>query len=425
MTIFCSGIGGIGLSAYASLQRMAGHEVCGSDRSDSALLQSLREQGIGIALTQDGSALPTDCDLFVYSEAIAVDAPERVRARERGVRSLSYFQALGELSRGYSVIAVCGTHGKSSTTAMAARVMIEAGLDPTVVVGTKVRELEGKNFRKGKSNLFLLEACEYRRSFHFLSPSIVLMTNVDGDHFDAFPTIEAYREAFADFLALLPEDGVVITHGSDPDARALAEHCGRRFIDADAFPLVSLQTPGLHMRQNAQLVLALAAELRVPAPEAVRILGGFAGTWRRMEVVGERSGVTVIDDYAHHPREIRATLAALREAYPGRRMVTAFQPHTHDRTLKLYDDFCTAFRDTDVVVVAETYDARSDIETQRVDTARFTVDIGKGSGVEALYGGSLPATEQLLRSNILKHGDVLVCMGAGDVTKLAGRMMKN
>ncbi len=423
MHIFCSGIGGIGLSAYASLQKAAGHMVAGSDRSDSALLQSLREQGIEIVLTQDGSGIPADCDLLVYSEAIPVDAPERKLARERGIRSISYFQGLGEISKDFFVIAVCGTHGKSSTTAMAARVLIAAGRDPSVVVGTKVRELDGKNFRKGRSDLFLLEACEYRKSFHALSPDIVLMTNVDGDHFDAFKDMEEYHKAFADFLNILPKDGVVITHGQDADAKKIAAESGRTFIDADAFPLPQLSTPGEHMKQNARLVLALAEVLEIPQSEAIKSLSGFAGTWRRMEVKGERDGITIVDDYAHHPKEIRATLAAMREAYPKRRIVCVFQPHTHDRTLKLYDDFLVSFKDADVVIVPAIYDARHDIETATVDVPRFVKDIAKGSDTEVMEGHTLPETEKMLRGTILKSGDVLVCMGAGDVTKLAEKMM--
>lgn len=424
MRIFCSGIGGIGLSAYAALQRGAGHEVSGSDQSDSALLESLRAQGIAVSLTQDGSAVPSDCDLFVYSEAVPEDSPERVSAREGGIRSISYFQALGELSKDRFVIAVCGTHGKSSTTAMAARVLIEAGKDPTVVVGTKVRELDGRNVRCGQSDLFLLEACEYRRSFHFLKPSIVVLTNVDGDHFDAFRDVAEYQQAFVEFLTLLPPDGTVITHGSDADARRVATASGRRFVDADAYPLPHLGTPGVHMRQNAQLVLALADVLGIPQERVCASLAGFSGTWRRMEVKGEREGITVIDDYAHHPREIRATLSAMREAYPGRRFVTVFQPHTHDRTLKLYSDFCASFRDADLVIVPNIYVARSDIETETVDVPQFARDIRQGSGVEAVDGTSLEDTARMLLNGVLKRGDVLICMGAGDVTTLAQSMVQ-
>src|SRR3989344_2888210 len=179
MKIYCSGIGGIGLSAYAALQRTNGHDVLGSDRSDSALLDDLRSQGITVILKQDGSGVPADVDLFVYSEAIPEDAPERARARDLGIPERSYPEAVSELTKDHRLIAVCGTHGKSSTTAMITRLLLETGHDPTVIIGTKCKELNGRNWRRGKSDLFVLEACEYRRSFLNYSPDILLLTNCE------------------------------------------------------------------------------------------------------------------------------------------------------------------------------------------------------------------------------------------------------
>jgi UDP-N-acetylmuramate--alanine ligase len=238
--IFCSGIGGIGLSAYAFHMHARGHEVKGSDREASPVTKALEGAGIGVTTTQDGSGVPDDIDLFVYSEAIPDDAPERRKAKENSVRSLSYFAALGELARGETVIAVCGTHGKSSTTAMIARICIENGLDPSVVVGTKMKELGGLNYRIGRNDLWIVEACEYRSSFLHLSPTTVVMTNVDGDHFDTFDSIEAYHDAFRGFLAKLPQKGSVITHGNDPACATLAKESQRKFIDADTEPLIPL-----------------------------------------------------------------------------------------------------------------------------------------------------------------------------------------
>lgn len=405
--------------------RSKGHSVSGSDRSASVVTDDLVAQGIPVSFLQDGSAIPKDCDVLVYSEAVPESSPERTLARERGIRQLSYPQALGELSRGYDVIAVAGTHGKSSTTAMAARLLLTMGKDPTVVVGTRTHELSERNWRAGESSLFLLEACEYRRSFLAYDPRIVLLTTCDGDHFDYFTSQEDYEQAFLEFLSRLPQDGIVITHGSDPRVCSVVERSGRKLIDADHFPLISLGTPGLHMRQNAQLVLALAAQLGLPPADAQEAIAGYSGSWRRMEEKGtNREGVTVIDDYAHHPAEIRATLSGIKEAYPGRRIVCAFQPHTHDRTLKLYTEFLPAFRDADLVIVPDVYAARSERDGAQVNVASFAADIAKGSGIEAVDGESLEKTEHRLRTDILKRGDVLVCMGAGDITNLAGRMVR-
>ena len=425
MKIFCSGIGGIGLSAYAALRAAQGHTVLGSDRSDSALIHDLREQGIDIVLSQDGSHVSDDCELFVYSEAIPEASPERMRAQALSIPQLSYFQALGELTSDFRVVAVAGTHGKSSTTAMAARVLIDAGLDPNVIVGTKMHELDGRNWRKGASPLFVVEACEYRRSFHALSPEIILLTNADGDHFDYYRSQEDYEQAFVDFVKRLPPDGLVITHGADPVCASIAERGERRVIDADAVPLPTLATPGLHMQQNAQLVLALAEELKIDRDQALASLAGYAGSWRRLEVRGETSGgVTVIDDYGHHPAEIRSTIQALLGAYPGRRLVVVFQPHTHDRTRKLYDAFTRSFTGAAVVIIPNIYDARPDRESGAVDVGAFVRDIAAGSRVQAIDGRSLPETERLLREKILQAQDVLLVLGAGNVTELAGRMIE-
>lgn len=426
MKIYCSGIGGIGLSAYAALQRAAGHTVVGSDRAESALLDDLRSQDITVIVDQSGKSVPSDADLFVYSEAIPADAPERRRARDLGIREISYPHALGEMSTGSRVIAVCGTHGKSSTTAMCARLLTETGKDPTVVVGTKLKEFHGRNWRKGKSDLFLLEACEYRNSFHHYRPEMILLTNCDGDHFDWYATVEDYQSSFVEFIRKLPEHGTLITHMGDPDCRTVAERARHRTVDADAQPLIALQTPGAHMQANAQLALALAGELGIPPSAAERAVCGYEGSWRRMELTGHFRGlIPVIDDYGHHPREIRATIQAIAGAYPGKRIVCAFQPHTHDRTLKLYDAFTECFRGVDTVILPNVYDARHEIESGSVDVDRFVADIGRVSGVIAINGHSLAETERLLRDQLLTDGDLLLCMGAGDITSLAQRMAQS
>jgi len=421
--IYCSGIGGIGLSAYAALQHAAGVVVRGSDKSDSALVQDLRGQGIEVFLNQDGTHVTADVDLFVYSEAVPPDAPERKKAVELGIEQQSYFHALGVLSEPYDVIAICGTHGKSSTTAMAAKVFVDAGFDPTVVVGTKSPDLGGRNWRKGKSNLFIVEACEYRRSFHFLSPDTVALTTVDGDHFDAYGSLEEYRAAFVEFLGRLPEGRPIVFHGSDAACGAVVQASGHPGVDVDASALPELGVAGEHMRQNARLVLGLAAQYGIAEDVARESLKGFSGTWRRMETKGTRAdGVTVIDDYAHHPAEIRASLQGIREAHPGRRIVCVFQPHTHDRTLKLYKDFLPVFKDANIVVMPNIYAARSESDGGQVDFAAFIADVAKGSGIEVVDGGGLPGTLEWLRK-ALKPGDVVITMGAGDVASLAPKIV--
>jgi UDP-N-acetylmuramate--alanine ligase len=254
---------------------------------------------------------------------------------------------------------------------------------------------------------------------------IVLLSTCDGDHFDYFKDAADYQSAFKEFVGKIPTNGSLITHLSDADCKSVSRASAGRVIDADGEPLITLNTPGLHMRQNAQLALSLARVLGISLEKAKKSLSGFAGSWRRMERKGNYQASTpVFDDYAHHPREITATLQALREQYPDRRIVCVFQPHTHDRTLKLYPQFTEAFRDANFVIIPNIYDARSDTETSEVDRTKLVEDIAKASNVECIDGHSLMETEQLLRSKILKRDDVLICMGAGDITTLASSILQ-
>jgi UDP-N-acetylmuramate--alanine ligase len=424
MKIFCSGIGGIGLSAYAMHMKARGHTILGSDRALSPLTDSLEKEGVHVIDNQDGSALPDDVDLLVYSEAIPKTAPERVKAEKLGIRQISYFQGVGELAQGKIVICICGTHGKSSTTAMTARLLMEAGKNPSVVVGTKMFELEGKNYRIGDPDLWVVEACEYRRSFLYLHPTIILLTNVDGDHFDAFSSLEEYHHAFEEFLAKLPKDGTLITHLQDPSIKKLVSTIPQTILDSDTQPLIELETPGEHMRKNAQLVLSLGQTMGIPVEKASSILKGYRGSWRRMEergVIG--NDILVVDDYAHHPIEIKATLAAMKEKYSDRRLVVVFQPHTHDRTLSFWDDFTQAFQNADVLILTDIYDARPDIEKGLVDIPKFLDAIKQESKIETINGTSLFNTKTMFPS-LLKQHDLLLIMGAGNIARLADDVMK-
>lgn len=423
MKIYCSGIGGIGLSAYASMMRAAGHTVLGSDRSESELLADLRSQGIGVMLNQDGSEVPKDAELFVYSEAIPEAAPERKAAKSYGIPQKSYPEAVAELTKGHRLIAVCGTHGKSSTTAMAARMMLDSGMDPSIVVGTKMNELNNRNWHKGQGNDFVLEACEYRRSFLNYKPQIILLTTCDGDHFDYFESQEDYRKAFLEFIRSLPPDGVLITHMSDPDCAAVARESGKSVIDADTNPLPKISVPGMHMQQNAQLALALAEHLGLDLTTAKKSLEGFRGTWRRMEQCGQtKEGAIVYDDYGHHPREIRATIEGLRTKFPDRKLFCVFQPHTHDRTLKLWDDFAKSFGGANLVIIPNVYDARAHLEKKTVDLPAFLKAIEDQSGVPAVNGQNFEETERTVHA-LAQEGDIVLCMGAGDITNLATNLL--
>ncbi|HLC75793.1 MAG TPA: Mur ligase domain-containing protein [Candidatus Peribacterales bacterium] len=421
MKIFCSGIGGIGLSAYAAYQKASGHEVIGSDREENALISDLRKQGIPIAIGQDGSAIPKDTDLFVHTLALPKSHPELIIAVECGIPCMTYFQALGALTKSHMVIAVAGTHGKSSTTAMAAKVLIDSDLHPSVILGTKTADLGGRNWLKGDGDLFLVEACEYYRSFLHLAPTVLLVTNVTGDHFDAYRDMEDYRSAFRELIGKLPVNGALITHCSDAACAELTRNAPCSVIDADTFPLEPLLVPGKHMQKNAQLVLGLASHLRIRTAE--RSLHTYNGCWRRSEIKGKSAaGALIIDDYGHHPNEIKTTLEGIRDAYRGKRLICVLQPHTHDRVLKLYHEFTQALGAADLVIIPNIFEARSDRDSAKADPRKLAEDIAIGSSVETHYAESIENAELMLKE-IVKANDVIVTMGAGDVWKIADRLV--
>jgi UDP-N-acetylmuramate--alanine ligase len=423
MRIYCCGIGGIGLSAYAALQKEMGHDVCGSDQRASLVTDDLVHRGIPVFTNQDGSMVKEGIDVLVYSEAVPYDAPERQRARDLHIPELSYPAAVGQMTQGKHVIAVCGTHGKSSTTAMIAHVLATCGMDPTVIVGTRIPQLQDRNWRLGKSNIVVLEACEYCKSFLHYQPTIVAVTTCDGDHFDYYSTLEEYRSAFTDFLRLVPQNGHIVVHGNDEQCTSLVENMHCAIHNADTRTLPMLRVPGAHMRQNAQLALTICDLLNISKDKSDAAIATFAGTWRRMELCGfMENAVPVIDDYAHHPREITATLSALREQYKNQRLICIFQPHTHHRTIALRQSFTTAFAEADVVYIPNVYAARSDRDGEQIDIASFCHDIQEGSDVRVEHTVSLNKTEEILRANI-KEGDVIVCMGAGDITSLARKLV--
>jgi UDP-N-acetylmuramate--alanine ligase len=250
------------------------------------------------------------------------------------------------------------------------------------------------------------------------------MTNADGDHFDFFKDESEYQNAFLKFISKLPFDGTVITHFSDPICAGIVQKSNKLYIDADKYPLPVLSTPGTHMKQNAQLVLALGTLLCIDSNKLLKSLKDYSGCWRRMEKKGFfRANIPVIDDYGHHPKEISATLTALKDEYASHRLVCIFQPHMHHRTIALYEAFCSSFKHADAVIIADVYDARSYIKRDMVNMNKFAADISDKSNVFCKAGGSLENIEKELKDFYLKKGDVLLCMGAGTITELADKMV--
>lgn len=458
------GIGGIGMSALAQWLSADGWEVDGSDRTRSDITAALERAGIMV----DPAILPTlpnGTSLLVYSDAVPPTDSLRVAARVAGVREVSYAELLGELTRSFLVVAIAGSHGKSTTTALTGLLLEAAGLDPTVVVGTRVpqwrRGVGGRasgvgNFRRGQSDIAVVEADEYREHFLALSPTIAVVTSVDYDHVDAFPTPESYAAAFAAFVQRVGAGGTVVLAAQDAAVMRLRSHVttgctvttfalsaepgtadvvatspvvrkGRqRFqltVRGQDWGLLELTVPGEHVVRNAAAAVAATLPFAVSPDTVRRALETFHGTWRRFEVVGTVNSAPVISDYAHHPTELRALAAAVRQGYPGRRVLIAFQPHQHARTRAFGTAFLEALAVFDAVILAEVYDVTGREESERVTTKDWVAPLQE-HGRTVTYASTLDMVAEELQQQATS-ADVVLVVGAGDIDTVARRFMRS
>lgn len=416
MNIYCIGIGGIGLSALARYYKSQGHQVSGSDSADSELITSLRNEGISVTIGADASHIRDDVDLVVYTIAIADTNVEYLRAKELGIRTMTYPEALGEVTKEKTTIAICGTHGKTTTTAMMYYAMKACGVNPTLIVGSLLAD-KGTNFVAGdgepagrKGGYMIVEACEYKRSFLNLNPTHVIVTNIDEDHLDYYKDMSDIHNAFQSFADALPATGILVTHSNvslDTQAKKIDADC----IDAKS---IDLTVFGDHNHSNAQLVLAMIQALGLDEGKAREGLKAFPGTWRRMEYKGvTKANVAVYDDYGHHPVEIRATYQALRAKYPKHEntIVMLFQPHLYSRTKLLFDDFVAILKDVDDVRVLPIYKAR--LEDTTVTSEQELVDAINAAGGNAQRIESLADIPAFI-DGLTDSKTIVVNMGAGD-----------
>ncbi len=452
------GAGGIGVSAVAKLLAHAGKKVTGSDVAANEATRELEAAGIPVAIGHRTANLSDGADLVVYSSAVPEANPERLEAKKRGLRELSYFQFIGEYSKSKWTVAVSGTNGKSTTTALLGLILEKAGFDPTVIVGSKVKTFPDKNLRLGRGEIFVVEACEHQAHMLELFPQMIVLTNIEEDHLDYYRDLDHIRETFRRYVAKLPPDGTLVRNADDPVSSAdLAAAAGSVSYGLEAaadytaegptvgggrqrFEVVrhsgqpaslgefSLPLPGKFNVYNALAAIAAAAELGAP-PDAIRqAIAEFAGLWRRFEKVGERDGAPIYSDYGHHPTAVAGTLAAAREFFPDKRLVLAFQPHQHNRTRKLFDEFVASFDGADLLVLAEIFGVagREEAEDQRVSSRDLAEaverrDAAAGRKREIVYAGSLAGTEEVLRRTV-RRGDAVLLMGAGDIYKLADKL---
>ncbi|HRH55574.1 MAG TPA: Mur ligase family protein [Candidatus Paceibacterota bacterium] len=415
------GIGGIGMSGLAQLLLDRGVLVTGSDRSASPVTELLGGKGIEVQISEHAANVPTDADVLIYTEALAEDNAERERARELGIPEYSYFAMLGAVSEGKRTIAVSGTHGKTTTTGMLARILRDAQVSPTAIIGSLVRDF-GSNYLKGESEWFVVEACEYKRDFLTLSPEILVITNLELDHTDYYKDIEDVQDAFRELARKVPSTGFIVTDATHPNIAPLLEGLEATIVDYTKETAHETRFPGEHNKMNARAAAA-ASRLAVPTltdEDLAKSLAAFEGTWRRFEYKGKtKSGALVYDDYAHHPTAVRKTVAELRARTSGKVFI-AFHPHLFSRTRDLFEDFAVSFRGADQVLLAPIYAAR-EIDDGTVSSELLAARITE-NGVSAEAMSFEEITRVLEEAPVA--GDIIMTMGAGDIYKVADELVR-
>ena len=451
------GIGGSGLSAIARLLKESGHDVTGSDQTLSPFAADLQHIGAQIFVGHHPRNV-SGAEVVIRSSAIKDDNPEIEAAQRAGIPVYKRADFLGQLMEMKTGVAVAGTHGKTTTTAMIAWMLYALERDPSFIVGGTLNNLK-VNARAGQGESFVIEADEYDRMFLGLKPQIAVVTNLEHDHPDCFPTFNDMYSAFESFVSLLPPDGTFIACSEDEGAFSLVSHARRKGLSVVSYSVqgemtinspqwvqartmkrnerggfdfsvmtnmasmtnaftVSLQVPGEHNVRNALAALSVAAVMGLPMQKAADALGQFTGTGRRFEVRGEPNGILLVDDYAHHPTEIRATLSAARARYPKRRMWAVWQPHTYSRTQTLQYEFSRAFSDADEVLVTEVYASRE--AKQDFSSAEVVASMPHSS---ARYSGSLAETKAYLLDHA-HRGDVIIVLSACDADGITNDLLK-
>lgn len=447
--IYFVGIGGISMSGLAELLAQKGFTVSGSDRNSSDLTRALEAKGITVKYGESASHITPNIDCAVLTSAVRETNLEFQAIREKGIPWLSRAQLLGQLMKNYEIsVAISGTHGKTTTTSMVSEILVHAGADPTLSIGGILKTIGG-NIRIGGGKHFIAEACEYTNSFLSLSPTIGMILNIEEDHLDFFKDLSDIRSSFRKFAELIPSEGCLIINADIPDYREISDGLPCRVITyslgeatADYYPdrisydsfghpsfmlhspeaepqTFCLKVPGLHNVSNAVASIALADCLSVERTDVSEALTAFSGTARRFEIKGSVGGVTIIDDYAHHPTEITATLSAAQK-YPHKTLWCVFQPHTYSRTKTLMKDFAKALSLADRIVLADIYAAR---ETDNLGVSSENLrDEIEALGHDCRYFPSFDEIENFLLENCI-NGDLLITMGAGDVLKIGESLL--
>lgn len=445
MRVHFIGIGGSGMNGLARILLDCGAIISGSDPNPSSQTLELAKRGVKISRSQMGELLSPAIDLVVRTAAILEANPEYLAARRQGLKTLKYAEMLGMVMQERLGVAVAGTHGKSTTTAMIAYALTQCGADPSFVVGGTAPQLGGLGSRSGGGRVFVAEACEYDRSFHNLRPTIGLILNVEEDHLDCYKNIDEIVQSFRRFAQLVPPDGLIIANGQDArvgqsvgDLPTPIEwvaidreadwstrdtgmeggcHRGQILYHGKAAATLKLSIAGLHNLFNATMAVAACHACGIDAQRAADAIGAFTGVDRRMTEMGRFNDAIIVDDYGHHPTEIRTTLRALREKYQPRRLFCIFQPHQHSRTRFLLEDFATSFGSADETIVPEIYFVRDSEEEKSRISAQHLVDRVRQNGQNAIHLGNFSEIVAYVKKQI-GPGDLVVTMGAGNVWEI-------
>lgn len=436
------GIGGVSMSGIAELLLNMGFQVTGSDSTSSSTTERLLNEGIKISIGQSANNINDDIALVAYTAAIKEDNPELMEAKKRNIPCIERSLLLGELTRLYeNTIAICGTHGKTTTTSMVSLSFIEGQKDPTVQVGADLRQLNNTNYRVGKSNFFIIEACEYVRSFLSFSPKSVALLNIEADHLDYYKDIDDIKSAFNEFLSYVPNDGAIAFNNDDENCIDVvkdktankisfginneSDWMAKNIKIVDGFYTfdavnpeksinIALSVPGYHNVYNALSTIAISDFYGISLKNIQKSLKDFTGAHRRFEYVGKLNDAIIYDDYAHHPTEIKATINAAKQLNHNKLWVI-FQPHTYTRTSTLFDEFANAFDGADELILTDIYAAR-EVDTGIVSSKMLADAINKVSN-NCTYMSTFDEIKTYLKENV-KENDLVLTVGAGSITKL-------
>ena len=446
------GAGGIGMSGLAQLLMKNEAIVAGSDQMPSEVINNLCRMGADIKVGHRAENLSTETDAVVISAAINDDNPELREACERGYRVYKYADMLGELMNRYEGIAVSGTHGKSTTCGWLIHLLKQAGIDTNFIIGAKIIQLDSSS-GVADSKYFIAEACEYDRSFLNLKPKIACILNIEQDHLDYYKDEDEIVEAFAEFAMGTKKNGTLIANGQDANVAKILRKLGKH-LQCETFGLekncnfyaenialndglytfdvyynnqllgaARISLPGKHNILNALAVIAMAIKIGLEPERVLQLLPGFTGIDRRLMLKGQFNGITVLDDYAHHPTEIKASLAAIRQKYQLKHIWCVFQPHQYSRTRFLLDDFAESFKLADVTIVPEIYFVRDSQETKKEVNAQMLVEKMQANGTNAMFIETFEAICDYLKRNV-SPGELVVTMGAGDIWKVADEYLQ-